>query len=136
MDFGVVGMDMDCLMGPETREEEAHSHVVSGPETKPGHDNGSGLSFKQQRSWPVEDDWRASKMPKPDDMSSPRTMPLPQLLMRSTSLAPPRQEQMLSFSSNKSEVTFLSKDGGSSDFAYYQRMPTPSSAYARNAGTD
>ncbi|KAK9949197.1 hypothetical protein M0R45_004731 [Rubus argutus] len=133
MDFGVVGMDMDCLMGPETREEEAHSHVVSGPETKAGHDNGSGFSFKQQRSWPVEDDWRASKMPKPDDMSSPRTMPLPQLLMRSTTLAPPRQEQMLSFSSNKSEVSFLSKDGGSSDFAYYQRMRTPSSAYARNA---
>ncbi|KAL6227532.1 PREDICTED: growth-regulating factor 1-like [Fragaria vesca subsp. vesca] len=135
MDFGVVCMDMDCLMGPEPGEgATAHSHV-SGPETKPGH--GSGLSFKQQRSWPVEDAWRVSKTPKPDDMSSPRTMPLPQepppqLLMRSSSLAPPRQEQMLSFASNKSDVTFLSKDGGaSSDFAFYQRMPAP---YARNAG--
>ncbi|KAL5556757.1 hypothetical protein UlMin_038993 [Ulmus minor] len=59
-------------------------------------------------------------------------------LLRSNFLFPGdthQQEQMLSFSSPKSEVSFLSKDGGqlgssqNSGFPYYQRPPL---AYSRN----
>lgn len=148
MDFGV--MALEGLMGPEGGATGAAHSLASDPETKPkGHapnvPHGSG-SVKQQRSWPAEDDWRTSKMPKNDDLPAPKTMPLQYQgtpLLRSNSLLPAdthRQEQMLSFSNNKSEVTFLSKDGmlerniQGPDFAYYQRTPalTPS-AYTRNA---
>ncbi|CAB4284059.1 unnamed protein product [Prunus armeniaca] len=148
MDFGVMGLE--GLVGPEGGATGAGHSLASDPETKPkGHapnvPHGSG-SVKQQRSWPAEDDWRTSKMPKNDDLPAHKTMPLQYQgtpLLRSNSLLPAdthRQEQMLSFSNNKSEVTFLSKDGmlerniQGPDFAYYQRTPalTPS-AYTRNA---
>ncbi|XP_028950621.2 growth-regulating factor 1 isoform X2 [Malus domestica] len=131
MDFGLMGLE--GLVGPDAGGGEAAGKVGDG--------SGSA-SAKQQRSWPVDDDWRTSKMPKNEDLNASRTMPLqyqgtPLLRSNSQLLPPPaethRQEQMLSFSNNKSEVSFLSKDG---DFAYYQRNPTPIlSPYPRNAGS-
>ncbi|KAM1048338.1 hypothetical protein ACFX1X_027798 [Malus domestica] len=130
MDFGVMGLE--GLVGPDAGGGEAAENVGDG--------SGSA-SAKQQRSWPAEDDWRDSKMLKNEDLNSPKTMPLqyqgtPLLRSNSQQLPPPaeshRQEQMLSFSNNKSE-SFLNRDG---DFAYYQRNPTPiPSPYPRNAGS-
>lgn len=127
MDFGVVGLE--GLVGPEGG--------VPSQETKT---KGLGSGFvKQERSGHGEDDWRNSKMAKTEDLSGSKTMLLHQgtPLLRSNSI---HQEHMLSFSSHKPEVSFLSKDCGlvperntqSSNFPYYQR--TPSASYTRNAG--
>ncbi|KAM1213989.1 hypothetical protein ACFX2I_005361 [Malus domestica] len=63
---------------------------------------------------------------------SPRGGPLGVLLLLPPPTETHRQEQTLSFSNNKSEVSFLNKDG---DFAYYQKDTTPIfSPYPRNAG--
>ncbi|XP_030975844.1 growth-regulating factor 1-like [Quercus lobata] len=135
MDFGVMGLE--DLVGPEGR---GGSSKVSDPETKL-KGLGSGL-VKQHKSGAGEDDWKSSKMAKSDSLSAYKTMSLHQgtPLLRSNTLPISdnrQQELMLSFSSVKSEVPFLSKDGGLVDkathnsvFPYYQRTP---SAYSRNA---
>lgn len=136
MDFGVVGLE--AFVGPEGGGGGGSSHQVSDHETKPrGFGFGSGL-VKQ-------DDWRISKMSKSSDGLSAvhKAMRLHQgtPLLRSNALSSGdgrQQEHMLSFSSVKSEVPFLSKDGGVDDksthtsvFPYFQRTP---SSYTRNAG--
>lgn len=140
MDFGVVGLE--GLVGPEG----GALSQVTDPETKT---KGLGSGFvKQERTGPDEDYWRSSKMVKTEDLTASKTMPLHQgtSLLRSNSMLhgdtrqqQQQQEHMLSFSSHKPEVSFLTKDGGllerntqSSTFPYYQR--TPSAAYSRNAG--
>ncbi|GAB4846854.1 hypothetical protein Ancab_025863 [Ancistrocladus abbreviatus] len=94
------------------------SSGVSEQEAKPKR-NGSGL-VKQERSAPSEEeeDCRASKVARAAN-----------------------DPQMLSFSSPKPEVSFLSKDGGlvadkksqNMGLSYYQQTP---SSYTRNAGYD
>lgn len=131
-------MGLEDLVGPEGR---GGSSKVSDPETKL-KGLGSGL-VKQHKFGAGEDDWKSSKMAKSDSLSAYKTMSLHQgtPLLRSNTLHISdnrQQELMLSFSSVKSEVPFLSKDGGLVDkathnsvFPYYQRPP---SAYSRNAG--
>ena len=145
MDFGVLGLE--GLVGPES-SSHAPSHV-SLPATKPKI-LGSVLT-KQERSSSsasAQDDyWRASKMPKLDDFSSIKTMPLhqPAPLLRPNSMLSydsRQQEHMLSFSSPKPEATpFLVKDAGlverttqnhtALSFPYYQHAPLSAS---RSAG--
>ncbi|KAE9466762.1 hypothetical protein C3L33_01328, partial [Rhododendron williamsianum] len=125
MDFGEVGMD--GLEGPKSS-------------------NGSGF-LKKGRSGPGEEDWRGSKAAKTDDSDSQKTMLYQQgtnQLLRSNSLLSfdngGQRENMLSFSSPRSEVTFLTKNGVAAErtgtqnpsFPYFQQ--TPSYAYSRNSG--
>ncbi|KAL5753179.1 hypothetical protein ACOSP7_023349 [Xanthoceras sorbifolium] len=139
MDFGVLGLD--GLVAPENGAPS--TQVSLNPETM-AKVVGS-RSGKQERSGPCEDDRGHSKMTKTGDFSGSRTMPLHQgtPLLRSNSVvsgdtAAVQQQQMLSFSSNKSEVPFLSRSTGLVDrssqiagFPYYQNTP---SAYTRSAG--
>ncbi|KAK9284456.1 hypothetical protein L1049_023629 [Liquidambar formosana] len=133
MDFGVVGLE--GFVGPEGGAPSQ----VSDPETKPKV-HGSGIG-KQERSGSGEDDWRNSKMARTDDFSVSKTMPVHQStpLLRSNSTLSDDgrpQQQMLSFSSVKSEGPSLGKNGGlversTQTFPFYQHTPA---AYYRNAG--
>ncbi|RVW57399.1 Growth-regulating factor 1 [Vitis vinifera] len=135
MDFGLVGLE--GLVGPE---DVAPSQVAETETKQMGL--GSGLG-KQERSGSLQDDWADSKMARTDDFGASITMSLQHgtSLLRSNSLLSDdggAQQHMLSFSSPKSEMSFLGKDGRLVDrgakttaFPYYQ--PTPS-AYNRNAG--
>ncbi|XP_057482559.1 growth-regulating factor 1-like [Actinidia eriantha] len=119
MDFGAL--DFGSLVGPDNG---VSSQAVSDPEATKPNSNGSGF-LKQGRSGSGQDDWRSSKVARTDDSESPNTMLHLQgtpLLLRSDSL----QQNMLSFSSPRSEVSFLSKNGGSADRTPY--------SYARNSG--
>lgn len=134
MDFGVMGLE--DLVG----SEGGGGGGGGGSAKLKGL--GSGLG-KQVKSGAGEDDWKSSKMAKSDSLSAYKTMPLHQgtPLLRSNAFPTGenrQQEHMLSFSSVKSEVPFLSKDGGLADktthnsvFPYYQGTP---STYSRNAG--
>ena len=136
MDFGVMGLE--DLVGSEGGGGGGGG---GGGSTKL-KGLGSGLG-KQVKSGAGEDDWKSSKMAKSDSLSAYKTMPLHQgtPLLRSNAFPTGenrQQEHMLSFSSVKSEVPFLSKDGGLADktthnsvFPYYQGTP---STYSRNAG--
>ncbi|KAJ4846317.1 hypothetical protein Tsubulata_007461 [Turnera subulata] len=153
MDFGVLGLE--GFVGPEANAGGAlpaphhhpHQHHVSPPETR-AKVVGSGLVKQERSSAPSQDDWRTSKMPKTEDFSASKAMPLhhhhqPPLLRSASAVSPDtgRQEHMLSFSSAKAEAAapFLSKDTGLADrslqnhssFAY--QHPSPS-AYTRIAG--
>ncbi|GKU98781.1 hypothetical protein SLEP1_g11731 [Rubroshorea leprosula] len=137
MDFR--GLGLEGLVGPENGAPSQ----ASLPETKPMV-LGSGFVKQERSSESGEDHLRSSKVPRTDDFSAPKTMTLQQgtSLLRSNSgvsgdTRP--QENMLSFSAVKSEVTFVNKDGGlgerstqdSAGFAYYQQIPA---AYSRSAG--
>ncbi|XP_010273550.1 PREDICTED: growth-regulating factor 6-like isoform X2 [Nelumbo nucifera] len=134
MDFGVVGLD--SFMGSES----GLASLVSESEAK---QKGYGSGFlKQERSGTAEDDWRSFKMPRTDDLSASKTMLLQQRtpsLLRSNSLfADQPQQQMLSFSSPKSEGLLLSNDSVLAErnlqnamLPYYHH---PSSSYARSTG--
>uniref|UniRef100_A0A5B7AMB9 Growth-regulating factor n=1 Tax=Davidia involucrata TaxID=16924 RepID=A0A5B7AMB9_DAVIN len=135
MDFGVVSLE-----GPENG---VSSQVDSDPEATKPKSNGSGF-LKQDRSGSGEDEWRSSKMARTDGVDAPKTMLHHQgttLLLRSNSLLSSdggHHHNMLSFSSPKSEVTFLSKNGGLAGrstqnpaFPCYEHIPY---AYNRNAG--
>ncbi|GMH06341.1 hypothetical protein Nepgr_008181 [Nepenthes gracilis] len=125
MDFGLVGQNIG---------------LISEQEAKP-KSNGSGF-VKQERSVPLEEDCRASKVGRAsDDLGLSKAMSIHQgtPLLRSTLVASDGgRSQMLSFSSSKSEVGFLSQDGGLG-YKNAQNLPsscyqhTPS-AYSRNAG--
>lgn len=129
-------MGLEGLVGPEGGAPSQ----VSDPETKPKV-HGSGIG-KQERSGSGEDDWRNSKMARTDDFSVSKTMPVHQStpLLRSNSTLSDDgrpQQQMLSFSSVKSEGPSLGKNGGlversTQAFPFYQHTPA---AYYRNAGT-
>ncbi|XVF59223.1 hypothetical protein PTKIN_Ptkin07bG0258200 [Pterospermum kingtungense] len=136
MDFGVLGLE--GVVGPDnngapSQTQPSSPPLVSAEEAKPKL-VGSGFTKQQRSSDSAEDHWKSSKLPRIDDFSTPKTMPLHQgtPLLRSNSLVSPdttrHQEHMLSFSSLKSEVPFISKEDG---FSYYQHTP---SIYARNAG--
>ncbi|KAF3957137.1 hypothetical protein ACB098_12G070800 [Castanea mollissima] len=110
MDFGVVGLD--GLVGSEAT---GFSSLASDPETKQKW-YGSGL-FKQERSGNSEDDWRSSKLLKTDDFVASKTMQLQHrnTLLRSNcttlySDGQQQQQQMLSFSSPKSESFLAEKN--------------------------
>ncbi|XWS29678.1 hypothetical protein CRYUN_Cryun24cG0050500 [Craigia yunnanensis] len=142
MDIGVLGLE-----GIVSPENGAPSQTQPPPppclsaETKPKL-VGSGFT-KQERSFDsAEDHWKSSKLPRTDDLSTPKAMPLHQgtPLFRSISLVSAdtrQQEHMLNFSKLKSEVPCFSKDGGFLErstqnigFSYYQHTP---STYTRNA---
>ena len=137
MDFGLVGLE--GLVGPE---DVAPSQVAEAETKQMGL--GSGLG-KQERSGSLHDDWADSKIARTDDFGASITMSLHHRtsLLRSNSLlsddaARAAHHHMLSFSSPKSEMSFLGKDAGLLDraakataFPYYQSTP---SAYNRNAG--
>lgn len=114
MDFGVLGLD--GFVGPDSNAG-APSHHVSAPATS-AKILGSGFGKQERSSGSGQDVWRTSKVLKTDDFSGSKTtlhQPVP--FLRSTSMVFPdtcHQENMLSFSSEKTQVTapFLSKDTG------------------------
>ncbi|KAI8534736.1 hypothetical protein RHMOL_Rhmol10G0119800 [Rhododendron molle] len=111
---------------------------VLDPDTTKPHNNGSGF-LKQGRSGSGQDEyWRASKVARAVDSESPKTLFGTSMLMRSDS-GQQEHQNMISFSSPKSESHFLGKNGGlaekssqNSDSIYFQQTPH---AYARNAGS-
>ncbi|XP_030499398.2 growth-regulating factor 1 isoform X2 [Cannabis sativa] len=157
MDFGLVSLE--SLVGPPSHHEGGGGNGGGGgggcgggassqfndSDTKSINNGVLGSGFvKQERSGPCDDDWKSSKVAKTVDLSSSKTMPLHQgsPMLRSNSLGfhadTRQQEHMLSFSSNKSQVSFLNKDAAlvertsqNSAFPFYQRPPT---SYSRNTG--
>ncbi|XP_034676557.1 growth-regulating factor 1-like [Vitis riparia] len=129
MDFGVVGLD--GLVGSDT----GLASLGSDPETKQKW-YGSGF-LKQERSGATEDDWKSLKIAKTDDFSASKAMLLPHrnaLLRSNTTLfsdAGQQEQQMLSFSSPKSEPLFMERSSQNAIFPYYHHT---SSAYNRNTG--
>ncbi|XP_038717138.1 growth-regulating factor 1-like [Tripterygium wilfordii] len=112
MDFGGVGLD--GLVGSDTTST-GFASLASDPETKHRW-YGSGLN-KQERSG-AEDDWRSSKLAKTDhDFSSSK----------------PQQQQMLSFSSPKTEAFSAWRTSQNATTLPYSQL-TSSSAYNRNTG--
>ncbi|OVA01176.1 WRC [Macleaya cordata] len=136
MDFGLVGFD--GMVGSES----GFPSLVSDAETR---QKGYGSGFlKQERSGPAEEDWRSLKMARNDDFSTSKTMLFPQRnpsSLRSNSLFSDGQpqQQMLSFSSPKSDPFLLNNDGGLMErslqnstlpYSYH----TSSTTYPRNTG--
>ncbi|GMH14862.1 hypothetical protein Nepgr_016703 [Nepenthes gracilis] len=130
MDFGLVGIEGLVGQNIGASEQEAKAKI-----------NGSGL-VKQERSIPVEEDCRASKVGRAADdfvLSTTTSVHQGTPLLRSNSIVSNGgRSQMLSFSSTKPEVTFPYRDGGLEDksaqniaLSYYHYTP---SAYPRNAG--
>ncbi|XAR51395.1 hypothetical protein NMG60_11006011 [Bertholletia excelsa] len=138
MDFGAVGLE--GLVGST---ENNGNGAVSDPDASKPRSSGSGF-LKQARSGSGEEDWRSTKLVKTEDAENPKTMLHLQgtpLLLRSNSLLSGdngQPQNMLSFSTSGSEVTFLNKNGGLAEkstqntaFHYSQQSPY---AYTRNAG--
>ncbi|XP_023872645.1 growth-regulating factor 1 [Quercus suber] len=132
MDFGVVGLD--GLVGSEAT---GFSSLASDPETKQKW-YGSGL-FKQERSSNSEDDWRSSKLLKTDDFIASKTMQLQHrnTLLRSNyttlySDGQQQQQQMLSFSSPKSESFLAEKNSHNATLLPYFHHSL--SGYGKNTG--
>lgn len=129
MDFGLVGFD--GFLGSDT----GFSSLASDPETKQRW-YGAGF-LKQERSVPSEDDWRSSKLAKTDDFSTSKAMLLQQknALLRSNNTLfsdGQQQQQMLSFSSPKSEPLVGEKNSQNATLPYFHHAL---SAYSRNTGT-
>ncbi|XP_022740435.1 growth-regulating factor 1-like [Durio zibethinus] len=133
MDFEVLGLEGIVVPGNGTLSQtRPPPPPFLSAEAKPKI-VGSGFSKQERSSDSAEDHWKSSKLPRTHDLSTPNAMPLHQgtPLLRSNSLVSActhQQEHILSLSSLKSEVSFISKDGG---FSYYQHTP---SMYNRNAG--
>lgn len=145
MDFGVLGLE-----GLSGLENGAPSQLSIYPETMPKAVGSSSRFVKKERSEPDEGDKPVSKMPKTVDFSATKTLTLhqPTPLLRSNSLVSPdnnntrnqHHEQMLSFSSYKSQVPFLTTSTAlmerssqqATSFPFYQHLP--SSAHTRNTG--
>lgn len=141
MDFGALGLD--GLVGSESGPPSSQVTLASSTEAL---QKGFGSRhFKQERSGSAEDDRGGSKLQRTSNFESAKTMPLHQAstLLRSNSMlsldgSDSHSEQMLSFSSNKSDASFLSRatsslvDRGSqiAGFPFYQ---TPSTAAAAAA---
>ncbi|CAL5370941.1 unnamed protein product [Camellia sinensis] len=140
VDFGAVGLE--TLVGPDNGV--CSSQVVPNSDAIKHNSSGSGF-LKKQRSGSGEDNWRSSKVPRTVDFDAPKTMLQQQgtpLLLRSNSLLSGdgggQNQTMLSFSSPRSDVPFLNKNGGLAErttqnpaFPFYQHTPY---AYTRNAG--
>ncbi|KAF3447472.1 hypothetical protein FNV43_RR12658 [Rhamnella rubrinervis] len=128
MDFGVVGFD--GLGGSDT----GFASLASDPETKQKW-YGSGF-HKQERSGASQNDWRSSKVAKTDDFSGSKAMLLQQknTLLRSNCTLfsdGQQQQQMLSFSSPKSEALLVEKSSQNVTLPYFHNTP---SSYNRNTG--
>lgn len=141
MDFGVTGYD--GLVGSDT------TGFTSDPVTKQKWYGSSGL-LKQERSGNIniEDDWRSSKLAKAghhnnhDGGGSGDAMLLPQQrnsnnssLLRSNTISfehGQHHQNMLSFSSPKSDVVSVEKGSENPALPYYH-LTSP--AYTRTAGT-
>lgn len=128
MDFGVVGLD--GLGGSDT----GFVSLASDPETKQKW-YGSGFN-KQERSGASQNDWRSSKLAKTDDFSGSKAMLLQQnnTLLRSNCTLfsdGQQQQQMLSFSSPKSEPLLVEKSSQNVTLPYFHNTL---SAYNRNTG--
>ncbi|KAJ7958290.1 Growth-regulating factor [Quillaja saponaria] len=128
MDFeagGLVGLVGSAATG--------FTSLTSDPEVKQKL-YGSGF-LKQERSSTTEDDWRSSKLAKTDDFSASKPMLNQQrntLLRSNSSLFSDgqQQQQMLSFSSPKSEA-LLNQNAQNATLSYpYHSL----SAYSRNTG--
>ncbi|PON40334.1 Growth-regulating factor [Parasponia andersonii] len=150
MDFGLVSLESLVATSHEGGNGGGggvHSQLNDSETTPSKGIIGSGF-VKQEQFEPGEDDWKSSKVAKTVDLSASKTMPLHHgsaPLFRSNSSLfhgepTSQQEHMLSFSSNKSEGSFLSKDcstgimeraSQNSAFPYYQRSQPSCS---RNAG--
>ncbi|XP_022773921.1 growth-regulating factor 1-like [Durio zibethinus] len=143
MNFEVLGLE--GIVGPNNgalSQTQPPSTPLLSAETKPKL-VGSGFTMQERSFDSAEDHWKGSKLPRTDDLLTPNTMPLQQgtPLLRSNSLVSAdtrQQEYILSFSSLKSEVPSISKDGGfleritqNNSFSYHQHT---SSMYTRNAG--
>lgn len=134
-------MTLEALAGPEGGGGGGFSKVTDSEMNVKGL--GSEL-VEQEVSGAREEDWKSSKMAKSDSLSSHKPMPFHHgsPLLRSNAFSTGyglKEEHTLSFSSVKSEVPFLRKDGEIVDksihnsfFPYYQLPP---SAYPRNAGS-
>lgn len=133
MDYRAVGLE--GFVGPDNRSS---SQPVSDSETTKQKINGSGF-LKQRGSGSGQDEyWRASKVGRTVDSESPKTVFGTSLLMRSNS-GQQQHQNMISFSSPKSESPLLNKNGGfaerntqNSDSQYFQHTPC---AYTRNEGS-
>lgn len=140
MDYRAVGLE--GFVGPNNRSS---SQPVSDSETTKQKINGSGFltqhgsgSLKQHGSGSGQDEyWRASKVGRTVDSESPKTVFGTSLLMRSNS-GQQQHQNMISFSSPKSESPLLNENGGfaerntqNSDSQYFQHTPC---AYTRNGG--
>ncbi|GLT54556.1 hypothetical protein SLA2020_277480 [Shorea laevis] len=133
MDFRVVSLD--GLMGSET----GFSSLASDPETKQKWYGGGFLKQERSSSGTFEDDWRSPKLAKTDDFSASKVMQQLQqrnaLLRSNCSLFSDghQQQQMLSFSSPKSEPLLVEKNSHThnASLPYFQH---PLSAYNRNTG--
>ncbi|XP_061351492.1 growth-regulating factor 1-like [Gastrolobium bilobum] len=128
MDLGVVGLD--GLVGSNT----GFVSLASDPEPKHKW-YGSGFN-KQERSGTTEDEWRSSKLAKTDDISASKAMLLQQRnsLLRSNATLfsdGQHQNQMLSFSSPKSEPLLVDKATPNATLPYSYH---PFSSYSRNTG--
>ncbi|KAK8652903.1 hypothetical protein V6N13_126926 [Hibiscus sabdariffa] len=138
MDFGVLGLEYGA---PSPSPSQTQNFL--SPESKPKL---VGSAFtKQERSPGSADEYhgKSCKLPRTDDLSTPKTMPLHQgtPLLRSNALVSTEAcqlDHMINFSLLKSEVPNISKDGSVSetstqnnDFSYYQHTP---SMYTTNAG--
>ncbi|XP_012469669.1 growth-regulating factor 1 isoform X1 [Gossypium raimondii] len=124
MDFGVLGLD--GIVGPNNGAPSPSPSPSPPVESKPKL-FGSGFT-KQERSSDSaeeEDHWKSCKVPK--------TMPLHQgiPLLRSNETPQQQQDHMISFSSLKSELPFIRKDG---NFMEKTTQSNDFSMYTRNAG--
>ncbi|XP_061372030.1 growth-regulating factor 1-like [Gastrolobium bilobum] len=128
MDLGAVGLDR--LVGSDT----GFVSLATDPETK---HKWYGYGFlKQERSGTTEDDWRSSKLAKTDDISASKAMLFHHRnsLLRSNGILfsdGQPQQQMLSFSSPKSEPLFVDKTSPNATFPYSFH---PLSSYNKNTG--
>lgn len=133
MDLGGVGLD--GLVGSDTTSSGFVSLAASDPETKHNKWYGSGF-LKQERSGNTEDEWRSSKVAKTDDNNISVSKPMlfqqhrnNSSLLRSNATL--YSEQMLSFSSPKSEPLLVDKASPNPTFPFSYH---PLSTYNRNTG--
>ncbi|KAE8693371.1 Growth-regulating factor 8 [Hibiscus syriacus] len=142
MDFGVLGLE--GIVGPDNGAPSLQTRTFLSIESKPMI-VGSGFTKQERSSDSAEEDhWKNCKLPRTDDLSTPKTMSLLHQgspLLRSNSLVITeacQQDHMVNFSLLKSEVPSIGKDDSfletstqNSNFSYYQHTP---SMYTRNAG--
>lgn len=131
MDFGGVGFD--GLVGSDTTSGFTSLANSDLPTKQKWY--GSTRLIKQDRSGNTEDDWRSSKVAKTDGLSASKAMMLQQrnntlLRSNSTLFDGQHQQQMLSFSSPKSNV-LVDRSTENATLPYYQ---LPSSPFSRNPG--
>uniref|UniRef100_A0A2P2KFR8 Growth-regulating factor n=1 Tax=Rhizophora mucronata TaxID=61149 RepID=A0A2P2KFR8_RHIMU len=124
MDFAVTGLD--ALVGSSDTGSSFASLASSDPEAKHKW-CGSGF-LKQGRSGTTEDDWRSLKLSKTESMLLPHRNTL---LKSNRTLFTEGQQQMLCFSSPKSDALSVDKTPQRATLPYFHLT---SSAYGSNTG--